>query len=166
MRTSLLAASASLLFSANAFADWTNPGAAYRCAQSGKSFAIESVMESSTPDTPPNLNARRGFVALSKSRSVSCALGSSKVAVAFGVRPPQETGICGGVNQISIMSLLVNGRPVFSAPERFNFYCNNDDALHSVSITVSKNVPHIRICRAQWNWQLGYHQLRCEERDA
>jgi len=166
MRPNRFIAPLLLFFSVHAFADWTDSGLAYRCNRGNGSFAIESVMKSSAPETVGNVEPRPGFVVLSASRSVQCVLGRTKVGAKFHVRPPQATGTCGGINQISIDRLRVNGKPIFESPRLFNFYCLEDEALHSVEINTTANGPRVRICHAQWDWHAGYHSLRCEERDA
>jgi len=147
-------------------ADWADPGLAYQCARAKHQFSVASVMNTSSPEDPGTVKAPPGFVLLPDSKLVQCNLGASQVHAIFRVRAPQATGMCAGITQISIESLTVGGKSLFDAPELFNHYCIDEEALHSIEVRVSKGTTHINVCYAQWNWGIGYHNKRCEVRNA
>jgi hypothetical protein len=154
-----------LFLSAQAFADWVDPGAVYRCNARAQSFSIASVMDTSSPEDPGTVSAPAGFSVVAGNRSVKCSLRRTKVIAQFSVRPPQATGMCGGITQISLQSLRVNGKKVFETPVLFNHYCFDDEAIHSIDITEANGLAHVQICYAGWDWGVGYHDVRCVVRE-
>jgi len=122
-------------------------------------------METSSPDDPGTVKAPHGFATLSANRSIQCTIGGTKISAKFEVRPPEATGTCGGITQISLMSLRVNGKRVFDNPVLFNHYCLEDQALHSIDIKPKGSGARVRICRAEWGWGSGYHNVQCESHE-
>lgn len=150
------------LASAQAFADWADPGAAYLCDRGRHVFSVVSVMDTSSPEDPGTVIAPAGYTTLSESRSVQCTINGKKVSAVFNVRSPQETGMCGGITQTSLMSLRVNGMRVFELPVLFNHYCIENQALHSIEIKPEGSGARVKICHADWDWGVGYHNVQCE----
>jgi hypothetical protein len=164
MKSSQFIAGILLLVSVQAHADWTDPGAAYRCDNRAQLFSIVSVMETSSPEDAGTVSAPEGFSMVSGGSSVKCSLRHAKVVAGFSVRPPQPTGMCGGITLVSLQTLSVNGREIFEAPTLLNHYCLEDEALNSIRITESNGVVRINICYAKWDWGVGYHDARCVDR--
>jgi hypothetical protein len=73
--------------------------------------------------------------------------------------------MCGGITQISLQSLRVNGKNVFETPVLFNHYCLDDEAIHSIELTEANGVARVQICYAGWDWGVGYHDVRCLVRE-
>lgn len=165
MRPRQVIATVLLFLSAQAFADWIEPGAAYRCNARARSFSITSVMETSSPEDPGTVSAPTGFLIVALGRSVTCSLGHTKVTAKFSVRAPQATGMCGGITQITLQFLRVNGKNVFETPVLFNHYCLDDEALHSIEFKEANGVARAQICYAGWDWGVGYHNVRCVARE-
>lgn len=165
MNQRVLIAAAILATSVGARADWTDPGAAYRCDVAARSFSVASVMDTSSPADAGTVTAPPHFSSISSSRSVRCAFAGTRITALFRVRPPHETGICGGITQTSIEALHVNGKRIFELPELFNHYCSEERALHSIVVRNAGRATQIEICHAAWDWGVGYHNVRCEGRE-
>ena len=143
------------LASAHALADLVDPGAAYVCDRAHLVFSIASVMETNSPEDQGTVLAPPSFINLSASRSVQCTIGGAKVSAKFSVRPLQASGTCGGIRQISLMSLWVNWTAIFDDPVPLNHYCLEEQVLHAIDIKPEGSGAHIRICRAGWEWGVG-----------
>ena len=164
MNPRVLIAAALLVTSVGARADWADPGAAYRCDVAARSFSVASVMDTSSPEDAGTVRAPPQFSSISSSRSVRCVFAGTRITARFRVRPPHETGICGGITQTSIEALHANGKGIFELPESFNHYCVEEQALHSIAIRKAGGATQIEICHAAWDWGVGYHNVRCETR--
>ena len=161
----LLTASVLLLLSATARADWIDPKAAYRCDTNAQSFTIASVMDTSSPEDLGTVVAPAGFLEVSSVRPIRCSLRRAKITARFGIRSPQATGICGGITQITLHSLRVNGKAVFEMPILFNHHCLNDESIYSIDFSGTQVKTRIQVCHAKWDWGVGYHGVRCDARE-
>ena len=153
-----------LLLGVNAHADWADPSAAYLCDINGHTFSIRSVMETSSPEDPGTVKAPQGFLPLVSDTVFKCVFGRTSVLARIRVRPPQPTGICGGITQTYLESFRVNGKELFGMPVSFNHRCLNDEDLYSIEIKEVNGVTRTEVCYAAWDWGVGYHNVRCEFR--
>lgn len=154
-----------LLTSAPAFSDWIDPGAAYQCDRGRQVFKLASTMDTSSPEEPGTVKAPPGFKELHLgSRTVKCAIGTARVTAEIVIQPGRGTGTGGGLTSISVETLLVNGKRIFETPELFNHYYLDPLALHSIDIQPEGRGAQVRICQAEWDLDIGYHNVQCEIR--
>ena len=144
----------------SARADWTVLGAAYKC-KAGELFELRATVDTSSPDDPGTVRPGPGFTALKQdepSRLV-CVVGRNKVEAVVHVWSPRAKGTCAGSGDVSIESLLVNGKPILHTDEPFNMACPSGSAIVSVRVQGSS----LRVCRGEWDWGKGYRSVKCND---
>jgi hypothetical protein len=58
----------------------------------------------------------------------------------------------------------VAGADVFSLAS-FNSACGFDEELYQIEVTQKDDSLHVASCYATWDWDVGYKQTRCDDRD-
>jgi len=145
-----------------AYADWTNPGAAYLCDSGAKHFSMKSVMDTSEPDVG-TVAVEPGYSRIYTTTEFKCDLGKAKIRVKIEVDAPRATGTCAGFTHTYIQSMQVNGIELFRNTS-FNNQCFSDD-LYEIEILQNDRSIQVESCYATWDWEVGYERTRCDHRD-
>lgn len=153
------------MLSTSASADWILLGAAYRCV-AGQSFTIDAVMETSSPNDPGTVLPKPGFTKakVDQTARVRCRVGKAIVDASIRVTGPRAQGAGAGSGDVSIDVLTANGQKVLVEPETFNLAHASGPAITSITIYRENLSTLVEICRGQWDWGVGYGDVRCEKR--
>ncbi len=146
-----------------AAADWAEPGAVLLCDTKSGTFSVRSVMDTSDPQDKGTVLAPAGYSAIVTDENYSCKLGNVEIRTSFRVRPPQATGMCGGMKQTYIESMRVNGTPIFEPGLPFNHRCLEEIALYSIDVHSVRGMVSVKTCYAKWDWGVGYTVTKCDE---
>lgn len=142
----------------SARADWSVLGAAYKC-KAGESFELRATVDTSSPNDPGTVRPGPGFTALKQDEPsrLFCVAGRNQVEAIVHVWSPRAKGTCAGSGDVSIESLLVDGRRILNADEPFNRACPSGPAIVSVRVQGAS----LRVCRGEWDWGKGYQRVKC-----
>jgi len=152
-----------LLSGPSAFADWADPGAAFRCDKHSGTFTIQATMDTSEPGDKGTVRPRKGFTSVDKTSTVRCKLGRINIKAKFSVRGPQATGMCGGITQTTIEDLSINGKLALEPNMLFNHRCFSDPEPYELRITTEAKGPKIVLCYGTWNWGTGFVETECHD---
>ncbi len=152
-----------LAIAPSARADWAVLGAAYKCI-AGSSFELRATVDTSSPQDLGIVRPPPGFTALKEDQrsSLSCAIGRVEVEALIQVWGPKATGMCAGSGDVSVESLVVNGKSIFKAGESFGMSCTGGPSVVSVRVQGAR----VQVCRGEWDWGKGFHTVKCSSAGA